>query len=131
MVWKMKTVSSSSNVLSCFRGRSKSITQSLNIMTDHADINKQWFQDCVVEHWRKAKKLVPHLGTGLVKTLRRWTLEMNKDSDGSDPEPEQVGLVALVLVMESRVHCSGRGKRAFLDCQTQGFSIQAGFSRLV
>jgi len=29
------------------------------IMTDHADINKKWFQDCVVERWRKGKKLVP------------------------------------------------------------------------
>jgi hypothetical protein len=29
------------------------------IMTDHADIKEDWFQDCVVERWRKGKKLVP------------------------------------------------------------------------
>lgn len=29
------------------------------IMTDHADINEQWFQDCIVERWRGGKKLIP------------------------------------------------------------------------
>ena len=29
------------------------------IMTDHADIDEDWFQDCVVEKWRGSKKLVP------------------------------------------------------------------------
>lgn len=29
------------------------------IMTDHADINESWFQDCVVERWRGGRKLVP------------------------------------------------------------------------
>ena len=29
------------------------------IATDHADINEEWFQECVVERWRKDDKLVP------------------------------------------------------------------------
>ncbi|MFZ5863164.1 MAG: DUF3732 domain-containing protein [Nitrospirota bacterium] len=29
------------------------------IMTDHADIAEQWFQDCVIERWRGGAKLVP------------------------------------------------------------------------
>jgi hypothetical protein len=29
------------------------------IVTDHANINQQWFQDCVVERWREGTKLVP------------------------------------------------------------------------
>lgn len=29
------------------------------ILTDHADINEKWFQDCVVDRWRGGKKLVP------------------------------------------------------------------------
>ncbi len=29
------------------------------IVTDHANINQQWFQDCVVERWRDGKKLIP------------------------------------------------------------------------
>jgi uncharacterized protein YydD (DUF2326 family) len=29
------------------------------IMTDHANINESWFQDCIVERWREGKKLVP------------------------------------------------------------------------
>lgn len=29
------------------------------ILTDHADINERWFQNCVVERWRGEKKLVP------------------------------------------------------------------------
>ncbi|SYZ72200.1 Plasmid-like protein [Candidatus Zixiibacteriota bacterium] len=29
------------------------------IVTDHANINQQWFQDCVVERWREGRKLVP------------------------------------------------------------------------
>ena len=29
------------------------------IMTDHADINEDWFQNCVVERWRGGVKLVP------------------------------------------------------------------------
>ena len=29
------------------------------IITDHADINEQWFQDCVIERWRGGNKLVP------------------------------------------------------------------------
>jgi phage shock protein A len=29
------------------------------ILTDHADIREQWFQNCVVERWRGGTKLVP------------------------------------------------------------------------
>lgn len=29
------------------------------IVTDHANINQEWFQDCVVERWREGEKLVP------------------------------------------------------------------------
>lgn len=29
------------------------------IITDHADINEEWFQKCVVQRWRKGIKLVP------------------------------------------------------------------------
>jgi DNA repair ATPase RecN len=29
------------------------------IITDHADIDREWFQSCVVERWRDGKKLVP------------------------------------------------------------------------
>ncbi len=29
------------------------------IITDHADINEEWFQKCVVHRWRKGAKLVP------------------------------------------------------------------------
>lgn len=29
------------------------------IITDHADINEEWFQRCVVQRWRKGVKLVP------------------------------------------------------------------------
>ena len=29
------------------------------IMTDHADIGEEWFQECVVERWRGGLKLVP------------------------------------------------------------------------
>ena len=29
------------------------------IVTDHANINEQWFQDCVVERWREGRKLIP------------------------------------------------------------------------
>lgn len=29
------------------------------ILTEHADINEKWFQDCVVERWRGGKKLIP------------------------------------------------------------------------
>lgn len=29
------------------------------IITDHANINQQWFQDCVVERWREGTKLIP------------------------------------------------------------------------
>lgn len=29
------------------------------IVTDHANINEPWFQDCVVERWRDGRKLVP------------------------------------------------------------------------
>jgi len=29
------------------------------IVTDHANIDEPWFQDCVVERWREGKKLVP------------------------------------------------------------------------
>ena len=29
------------------------------IMTDHANINEEWFQDCIVERWREGQKLVP------------------------------------------------------------------------
>lgn len=41
-----------------------SVIETLNpefqiILTDHADIREQWFQDCVVERWRGGTKLVP------------------------------------------------------------------------
>lgn len=29
------------------------------IVTDHANIDEPWFQDCVIERWREGKKLVP------------------------------------------------------------------------
>jgi len=29
------------------------------IITDHANINETWFQDCIVERWREGMKLVP------------------------------------------------------------------------
>jgi len=29
------------------------------IMTDHANINEPWFQDCIIERWREGEKLVP------------------------------------------------------------------------
>lgn len=29
------------------------------IVTDHANINEPWFQDCIVERWREGRKLVP------------------------------------------------------------------------
>lgn len=29
------------------------------IITDHANIDESWFQDCVVERWREGKKLIP------------------------------------------------------------------------
>ena len=29
------------------------------IITDHANINEKWFQDCIVERWREGQKLVP------------------------------------------------------------------------
>ena len=29
------------------------------IMTDHANIDEEWFQDCIVERWREGQKLVP------------------------------------------------------------------------
>lgn len=29
------------------------------IVTDHANINEPWFQDCVVERWREGRKLIP------------------------------------------------------------------------
>ena len=29
------------------------------IITDHANIEEQWFQDCVVERWREGDKLIP------------------------------------------------------------------------
>jgi len=29
------------------------------IMTDHANINQEWFQDCLVERWREGEMLVP------------------------------------------------------------------------
>lgn len=29
------------------------------IVTDHANINQQWFQECVVERWREGRKLIP------------------------------------------------------------------------
>ena len=43
---------------------SKDVVDPLNgglqiIMTDHADIAEQWFQDCIVERWRGGLKLVP------------------------------------------------------------------------
>ncbi|MCP4371037.1 MAG: DUF3732 domain-containing protein [Deltaproteobacteria bacterium] len=38
----------------------KELTPSLQIiMTDHANINEEWFQDCIVERWREGQKLVP------------------------------------------------------------------------
>jgi multidrug efflux pump subunit AcrA (membrane-fusion protein) len=29
------------------------------IITDHANINENWFQDCIIERWREGQKLVP------------------------------------------------------------------------
>jgi hypothetical protein len=29
------------------------------IITDHANINEPWFQECIVERWREGRKLVP------------------------------------------------------------------------
>jgi len=29
------------------------------IVTDHANINEPWFQDCVIERWREGEKLIP------------------------------------------------------------------------
>ena len=29
------------------------------IITDHANINEGWFQNCIVERWREGVKLVP------------------------------------------------------------------------
>lgn len=29
------------------------------IITDHADLEEEWFQECIVERWRDGKKLVP------------------------------------------------------------------------
>ncbi len=29
------------------------------IMTDHANIDEQWFQECIVERWREGQKLIP------------------------------------------------------------------------
>jgi len=29
------------------------------IMTDHANINEEWFQNCIIERWREGQKLVP------------------------------------------------------------------------
>ena len=29
------------------------------IITDHANINEPWFQECIVERWREGDKLVP------------------------------------------------------------------------
>lgn len=29
------------------------------IMTDHANIHEQWFQDCIIERWREGQSLVP------------------------------------------------------------------------
>ena len=29
------------------------------IITDHANINEEWFQNCIVERWREGVKLVP------------------------------------------------------------------------
>jgi hypothetical protein len=40
------------------------VTQSLNpsfqmIITDHADLDEDWFQESVIERWRGKNKLVP------------------------------------------------------------------------
>jgi hypothetical protein len=40
------------------------VTESLSsgfqiIITDHADIKEDWFQNCVIQRWRKGEKLVP------------------------------------------------------------------------
>jgi hypothetical protein len=40
------------------------VVQELNgefqiIITDHANINQQWFQESVVERWREGSKLIP------------------------------------------------------------------------
>jgi hypothetical protein len=38
----------------------KQLAPSLQIiMTDHANIDEKWFQDCVIERWREGQKLVP------------------------------------------------------------------------
>ncbi len=31
------------------------------IITDHANINEEWFQECIIERWRDGLKLVPTL----------------------------------------------------------------------
>jgi hypothetical protein len=41
-----------------------SLTQELSpdvqiIITDHADINEDWFQNSIIERWRQGKKLIP------------------------------------------------------------------------
>lgn len=52
------------HAVACMYQITKEVVDSLNgglqvIMTDHADINEPWFQDCVVERWRDGTKLVP------------------------------------------------------------------------
>ena len=42
----------------------RDVVESLNgklqvIVTDHANINEPWFQNCVVERWREGEKLIP------------------------------------------------------------------------
>jgi hypothetical protein len=41
------------------------------IITDHANIGKRWFQNCIVERWRGPKKLVPKRWAEGKKTVRR------------------------------------------------------------
>jgi len=38
------------------------------IITDHADLREQWFQECVIEKWREGNKLVPdHWDVGQIR----------------------------------------------------------------
>ena len=48
----------------CMYELARDVVQELNgqfqvIVTDHANINEPWFQECVVERWREGGKLVP------------------------------------------------------------------------
>jgi len=40
------------------------------IITDHANINQPWFQECIIERWREGQKLVPPEWTGRQKRVK-------------------------------------------------------------